>query len=68
MIVWACEDYLAEGYKQLNDESTYTEVKHSNDKTLPDLIEKSNNLFERLNKKKTISEKELTYFSYSFKC
>ena len=68
MIVWACEAYLAEGYKQLNDESTYTEVKHSNDKTLPDLTEKSNNLFERLNKKKTISEKELTYFSYSFKC
>ena len=60
---WAREDYLVEGYKQLNDESTYIEVKHSNDKTLPDLTEKSNNLFERLNKKKTISEKELTYFS-----
>ena len=31
MVVWDREDYLAEGYKQLNDESTYVEVKHFND-------------------------------------
>ena len=67
MVVWDHEDYLAEGYEQLNDESTYVEVKHFNGKTLCNLIEKSNNFFKRLNKKKIISEKELKYFSYSFK-
>ena len=64
MVVWDCEDYCAEGYKQLSDESTYVEVKHC-DKTLSDLIEK--NFFKCLNMKKIISEKELKYFSYSFK-
>ena len=42
-------------------------MKHSSDKTLSDLIEKSNNAFIRLNRKIIISEKELKYFSYSFK-
>ena len=59
MVVWDREDYLAEGYKQLNDESTYVEVKHSNNKILSDLIEKINNFFKRLKKKNIISEKEL---------
>ena len=67
MVVWDCEDYLAEGYKKLNDESTHHEVKHFNDKTLSDLTEKNNNFFKRLNKEKIISEKELKYFLYSFK-
>ena len=39
MVKWNFEDYLAEGYKQLNDESTYVETKHSNEKSLSDLIE-----------------------------
>ena len=67
VVVWDREDYLAEGYKQLNDESIYVNMKHSSDKTLSDLIEKSNNFFIRLNRKKIIPEKELKYFSYSFK-
>ena len=67
MVLWDRESYLAEGYKQINDESIYVDVKHSNDKTLSDLIEKSNNFFKRLNRKKLISDKELKYFSYSFK-
>ena len=67
MVVWDREGYLAEGYKQLNDESIYVDIKHSTDKTLSDLIEKSNKFFKRLNRKKIISEKELKYFSYSFK-
>ena len=67
VVVWDREDYLAEGYKQLNDESTYVEVKHSNVKILFDLTEKSKNFFKRLNKKKIISEKELKYFLYNFK-
>ena len=67
VVAWDREDYLAEGYKQLNGESIYVDIKHSTDKTLSDLIEKSNNFFKRLNRKKIISEKELKYFSYSFK-
>ena len=67
MVLWDHEDYLAEGYKQLSDESIYGNVKHSNDNTLSDLIEKSNNFFNRFNRKKNISDKELKYFSYSFK-
>ena len=67
MVVWDREYYLAEGYKQFSDEYIYVDVYYSNDKTLPDLIEKSNNFFKRLNKKNLISEKELKYFSYSFK-
>ena len=66
-VVWDREDYLAEGYQQLSDESVYVDVKHSTDKTLSDLLEKSNNFFKRLNRKKFISKKELEYFSYSFK-
>ena len=65
VVVWDREDYLAEGYKQLNDESIYVDIKHSTVKTLSDLIEKSNNFFKRLNRKKIISEKELKYFPYS---
>ena len=64
--MWDREDYLAEGYKQLNDESIYVDIKHSTDKTLSDLIEKSNNFFKRLNKKRIILEKEPKYFLYSF--
>ena len=59
MILWDREDYLAEDYKQRNDEFTYVEVKYSNDKTLFDLIEKSNNFFKRLKKKKVFLEREL---------
>ena len=67
VVVSDSEDYFAEGYKQFNNESTYVEVKHSNDKTLSDLIEKSKNFSKRLNKKKIFSDMELKYFSYSFK-
>ena len=64
VVVWNREDYLT---LQLNDESIYVDLKYSTDKTLPDLIKKSNNFFKRSNKKKIVSEKELKYFSYSFK-
>ena len=67
MILWDREDYLVEDYKQRNDEFTYVEVKYSNDKTLSDLIEKSNNFFKRLKKKKVFLERELKWFSSSFK-
>ena len=40
MVVWDREDYLAENYKQLDDESIDVDVKYSSDKTLSDPIEK----------------------------
>ena len=67
VVVWDREDYLAEGYKQLSDSSTYVEVKNYREKLLVDLIEKSNKIFKKLCNKKVITEKELKYFTYSFK-
>ena len=67
VVVWDREDYLAAGYKPLNDESINIDIKHSTDKTLSDLTEKCNNFFKRLDRKKIFSEKELKYYSYSFK-
>ena len=55
------EDYLAEGYKQLSDTSTYVEVKKYNDQLLSQLTERSNKFFKWLYNNK-ISEKELKYF------
>ena len=43
--VWDREDYLAEGYKQLSDSSTYVEVKNYKKKVLVDLTKKSNKIF-----------------------
>ena len=67
VVVWDREDYLAEGYKQLSDTSTYVEIKKYNDKLLSQLTEKSNKFFKRLYNNKLISEKELKYFSDNFK-
>ena len=65
--MYGTEDYLAEGYKQLSDTSTYLEVKKYNDKLLSQLTENSNKFFKRLYNSKLISEKELKYLSYNFK-
>ena len=67
VVVWDREDYLAEGYKQLCDTSTYVKVKGCNDQVLSQLIEKSGKSFKRLYYNKLIIEKELKYFSYNFK-
>ena len=44
--VWDREDYLAEGYKQLSDTSTYAEVKEYNYRLLSQFTEKSNKCFK----------------------
>ena len=67
VVVWDREDYLAEGYKQLSDTSTYVEVKKYNYKLLSQLTEKSNKFLKRLYNNMLISERELKYFSYNFK-
>ena len=40
-VVWDREDYLAEGYKQLSDSSTYVEVKNYKKRLLVDLTKKA---------------------------
>ena len=62
IVVWDREDYLAVGYKQLCDTSTYVEVNKYNDQLLSHLTEKSNKLFKRLYNNKLISEKDLNIF------
>ena len=37
VVIWDREDYLAEGYKQLSDHSTYTDVEKFNQKLVSDL-------------------------------
>ena len=59
VVVWDRDDYLAEGYKQLSDNSTYVEVNNYKEKFLVDLTEKSNKIFKKLCNKKVITEKEL---------
>ena len=54
VVVWDREDYLAEGYKQLSDNSTYVEVKNYKEKLLVDLTEKSNEIFKKLCNKKVL--------------
>ena len=61
------EYYLAEGYKQLSDSSTYVEVKNYKEKLLADITEKSNKIFKKLGNKKVVTQKELKHFPYSFK-
>ena len=58
VVVWARKDYLAEGYKQLSDNSTYVEVKNYKEKLLVDLTEKSNEIFKQLCNEKVITDKE----------
>ena len=62
IVVWDCKDYLAEGYKQLSDSSTYVEVKNYKEKLLVDLTEK-NKIFKKLCNKKVITEKEFKRFT-----
>ena len=48
VVVWDREDYLAEGYKQLSDNSTYVEVKNYKEKLLVDLTEKMERDFQKI--------------------
>ena len=67
VVVWDREDYLAERYKQLNDTKTYSKVNRFVETELSGLVEKSNNFFLKLFRKKTISQKEMKYFLFDFK-
>ena len=62
VVLWDCEDYLAEAEKQLQDVDIYedTDFKESD---LVKLVEKSNTMFQSIRRKNLITEKELKYFS-----
>ena len=59
IIIWDQEDYLAEGYRQFSDHSTYTDVKKLNQNLMSDFSEKSNRIFKRLCNEELITENEL---------
>ena len=67
VVIWNREDYLPEGCRQVSDISQYTDVKRFNQKLLSDLTKNSSRIFKKLHNNKLIIEKELKYFSYSFK-
>ena len=60
------DDYLQEAFKQLRGTNIYGDVKF-NKNILTGLVERSNKILNRLCSPRLISEKELKYFTYSFK-
>ena len=66
VVVWDRAGYILEAEKHLNEKRVYEEVKF-NENILTGLVEKSNNIFDRLCSHRLISESELKYFSYNFK-
>ena len=57
---------MKEAEKQLSDKSTYLETKVI-EKGLVDLVEQSNKMFENLQRKSAIQEREKNYFKSNFK-
>ena len=66
VVIWDREDYLQEASKQLRDTNIYEGV-NFNENILTGWVERSKKIFSRLCSRKLISEKELKYFTYSFK-
>ena len=52
VVVWDRTDYLKETERQLSDEKTYKEIRIT-EKDQVELVEKSNNLFSNLRRKKS---------------
>ena len=65
-MIWGRNDYLKEAEKQLSDRSTYLETKVI-EKDLVNLVEQSNKMFENLQRKSVIQEREENYFKFNFK-
>ena len=66
VVIWDRDNYLQEASKQQQDTNIYEDVKF-NENILTGLVEISSKIFNRLYICKLISEKELKYFTYSFK-
>ena len=66
VVIWDRNYYLKEAEKQLTDRSTYLETKVI-EKDLVNLVEQSNKMFENLQRKSVIQEREKNYFKFNFK-
>ena len=66
IVAWNCQDYPTERKKQLSDITTYEDVTFSK-YDISDLVDRNNNLFLRLKRKKLITEKEYKYLIYKYK-
>ena len=66
VVVWDRNDYIAEPEKQLSGENIYKDI-NLKDKILQELADNSNKLLRNLKTKRSITEKELKYFTIEFK-
>ena len=66
VVIWDQNDYLKEAEKQLSGKSNYLETKVI-EKDLVDLVEQGNKIFENLQRKSVIQERENNYFKFNFK-
>ena len=66
VVVWDRDDYPQEASRELQDTNIYEDVKF-NENIVTGRVERINKIFSRLCSRKLISEKELKYFTYSFK-
>ena len=66
VVIWDQNDYLKEAEKQLSNKSNYLETKVI-EKDLVDLVEQGNKMFENLQRKSVIQEREKNYFKFNFK-
>ena len=65
-VVWDGLDILKDAGRQLSDSSIYKEVKVT-EKELVDLVDKSNKIFAKLERRNIIQEKEKNYFKSNLK-
>ena len=66
VVIWDRNDYLKKAEKHLSDRSTYLET-NIIEKDLVNLVEQSNKMFENLQRKSIIQEREKNYFKFNFK-
>ena len=66
VVIWDRNDYIAEAEKQLSDENIYKDINFQ-DEILQELADNTNKLFRNLKMKRSITEKELKYFTIEFK-
>ena len=66
VVLWDCEDYLAEAEKQLQDADIYEDTDFKK-LDFVKLVEKSNTMFQSLRRKNLNTEKEFKCFSYQYK-
>ena len=66
VVIWDWSNDIMEAEKQLNDKAVYKDINFDKD-LIPNLMSKSNRLFESLRERQMITEKEFKYFHFEFK-